>query len=82
MPGRVYFCIFDDEVGLANRDRIGMSQLTYEVDYPHADSTFPHSKDTATRIVEKAGLTDAETYRFIRGNAIELYGLERFGITR
>ena len=41
------FCIFDDEVGLQNRDVIGMDQITFEVDYPHADSTFPHSKETS-----------------------------------
>jgi predicted TIM-barrel fold metal-dependent hydrolase len=79
---RIYGCIFDDEVGLANRDVIGMDQICFETDYPHADSTFPHSKETAEKICSEAGLNDDETYKFIRGNAIHAFGLERFGITR
>jgi len=82
IPGRVYGCIFDDETGLANRHVIGMDQICFETDYPHADSTFPHSEDTARRICEKAGLSDDEIYKFLRGNAIKLYGLERLGITQ
>lgn len=81
IPGRVYGCIFDDETGLANRHVIGIEQICFETDYPHADSTFPHSRDTAARICEKAGLTDDETYKFIRGNAIKAYRLDRYGIT-
>ena len=81
VPGRIYGCIFDDETGLANRHVIGMDQICFETDYPHADSTFPHSEDVAARICEKAGLSDEETYKFLRGNAIELYGLQRLGIT-
>ena len=73
--------IFDDEIGLANRSVIGMEQITFETDYPHADSTFPHSKETAQLICDKAGLDDRERYLFLRGNAITAFGLERFGIT-
>ena len=82
MAGRVYGCIFDDEIGLANRSVIGMEQITFETDYPHADSTFPHSKETAQLICDKAGLDDRERYLFLRGNAIKAFGLERFGITK
>ena len=42
-------CIFDDESGLASRDRIGMDTICFETDYPHADSTFPHSEKVAAR---------------------------------
>jgi len=82
IPGRIFFCIFDDEVGLANRNVVGMDQLTFEVDYPHADSTFPHTKETAQLICDKAGLTADERYKLMRGNAIRLYALERYGITQ
>jgi predicted TIM-barrel fold metal-dependent hydrolase len=81
VPGHIYGCMFDDEVGLRNRDIIGMDQITFEVDYPHADSTFPHSKETAVAICDKAGLSEAERYKLLRGNAIKAYGLHRFGIT-
>ena len=78
----IYGCIFDDEVGLLNRDLIGMDQICFEVDYPHADSTFPNTKQVATSIVETAGLNEQEVYKLMRGNAIRGWGLERFGITK
>jgi len=82
VAGHIWFCLFDDEVGLLNRDIIGMNQLTFEVDYPHADSTFPHTEETANKIVQKSGLNEAETYKLLRGNAIELYHLDKYcGIT-
>ncbi len=82
VPGRIFGCIFDDETGLANRDVIGMDQITFEVDYPHADSTFPHSAQTAAKICDAAGLDAEERYKLLRGNAIRAFGLERFGITQ
>ena len=69
-------------MGLANRNVVGMEQITFEVDYPHADSTFPHTKETAQLICDKAGLNDGERYKLMRGNAIKAFGLERFGITQ
>jgi predicted TIM-barrel fold metal-dependent hydrolase len=81
IAGRVYGCIFDDETGLKNRDAVGIDQICFETDYPHADSTFPHSKKVAADICAQAGLDDTETYKLIRGNAIAAFGLERFGIT-
>jgi predicted TIM-barrel fold metal-dependent hydrolase len=82
IPGRLYGCVFDDTVGLALRDRIGMSQIMFEIDYPHGDSTWPNSRAVFEKIVAEAGLSDEEAYLFARGNAIACYGLERFGITQ
>ena len=81
MQGHVWGCIFDDETGLRNRDVIGMDQICFEVDFPHADSTYPDTFEVATRICTAAGLSDDEVYRLMRGNAIDCFGLERFGIT-
>ena len=81
VPGHVYGCIFDDMHGLASRNTIGMDQIMFETDYPHSDSTFPHSKETAEKIVTAAGLSEEETYKLLRGNAIACFGLERFGFT-
>ena len=80
LPGRVFSCIFDDLHGLESRHKIGMGQFLFETDYPHNDSTFPHSKQVAAKHVAEAGLTDHETWQLMRGNAIACYGLERFGI--
>jgi predicted TIM-barrel fold metal-dependent hydrolase len=83
VQGHVFACIFDDLEGLRNRDVIGMKQLLFETDYPHADSTFPHSIKTAEEMVAAAGLSEQEIYQFLRGNAIDLYGLDHyFGIEK
>jgi len=82
MKSNVWYCIFDDETAMRNRDVIGIDRLTFEVDYPHADSTFPHTRDVAERIATKAGLNEFEARKFFRGNAIELYKLDKYyGIT-
>jgi predicted TIM-barrel fold metal-dependent hydrolase len=78
--GQVYGCVFDDVHGLASRAIIGMEQIMFEVDYPHADSTFPLSLRTAEKLVANANLSEHEAWQMVRGNAIECYGLERFGI--
>ena len=81
IPNHIWGCIFDDEIGLKNRDIIGMNQICFEVDFPHADTTFPNTLKVATEICEAAGLSEDEIYRLMRGNAIDCFGLERFGIT-
>ena len=58
-----------------------MDLITFEVDYPHADSTFPDTKQVATEIVANAGLNEKEAYALLRGNAIRAFKLERWGIT-
>jgi predicted TIM-barrel fold metal-dependent hydrolase len=77
---RIYGCIFDDVHALISRESIGMSQIMFEVDYPHNDSTFPNSRETAERMVAMAGLTERESRQLVRGNAIECYQLQRFGV--
>lgn len=81
IAGRVYGCIFDDETGLRNRDVVGMDQICFETDFPHADSTYPNTEKVLASICEKAGLDDDEIYKLVRGNAINAFGLERYGIT-
>ncbi len=80
MANRVFACVFDDAVGLANRNHIGMSQIMFETDYPHADSTFPESKQVAEKMIAESGLSNAEALQFLRTNAIACYDLQRFGI--
>jgi predicted TIM-barrel fold metal-dependent hydrolase len=78
VPGRVFGCIFDDQAGLALRDRVGMGQIMIETDYPHGDSTWPRSLEVVTSMVQDAGLNADETAALVRGNAIRCYGLDRY----
>jgi predicted TIM-barrel fold metal-dependent hydrolase len=80
IPGRVYACIFDDATALTLRDKIGMGQLMFETDYPHTDSTWPDSKAVAERVIAEGGLDEQEVRALLRGNAIECYGLGRYGL--
>lgn len=80
VPGRVFGCIFDDQHGLDSRDAVGMSSILFETDYPHADGTWPDSLAVAHRLCTNAGMDAADVYAFLRGNAIEAFGLKRFGV--
>jgi predicted TIM-barrel fold metal-dependent hydrolase len=74
VPGRVYGCFFDDDTGIANRDAIGITQMVFEVDYPHQDTTWPHTN----KLVEKmaAQLNDYELERVLRLNALDMLGIK------
>jgi predicted TIM-barrel fold metal-dependent hydrolase len=74
MPGRVYGCFFDDNTGLVNRDAIGINQMLFEVDYPHQDSTWPNTNKVVENIASQ--VTPDELERILRGNAIEMLGLD------
>jgi predicted TIM-barrel fold metal-dependent hydrolase len=80
--GQVFGCIVDDESGLAVRKQVGIDQICFETDYPHGDGLFPDSLQELTQLCKSAELTDEETYKFVRGNAIRAYGLERFGVAK
>jgi predicted TIM-barrel fold metal-dependent hydrolase len=78
--GRVFGCIFDDLHGLKSRHEVGLDQILFETDYPHANGTWPNSRAVAHRLCSKAGMDAHECYRVLRGNAIDCYGLQRFGV--
>ena len=71
---QVYGCFFDDAHGLKSVDEIGEDNITYESDYPHSDSTWPHTRQIAEE--QMKDLTDEQRYKIVRGNAIKLYGLD------
>jgi predicted TIM-barrel fold metal-dependent hydrolase len=72
----VWGCFFDDAHGLRSVDEIGVDNITYESDYPHSDSTWPHTADIAEQ--QMKDLTDDQRRQILRGNAIKLFGLEQF----
>ena len=80
--GRVYGCVFDDLHGLINREAVGLDHILFETDYPHSDGTFPHSRKVAHELFVAAGMDAEACYKVLRGNAIEAYGLHRFGISK
>ena len=71
--GRIYGCFFEDDFGLASRDVIGIDQITFESDYPHQDSLWPHTREYAESAM--ADLSPEEIHKVVRDNAISLFGL-------
>lgn len=70
---RVFGCFFEDDFGVSARDAIGVSQITFECDYPHQDSTWPTTAEYAARTLD--GLPPDEVEMILRGNAIRLFQL-------
>jgi predicted TIM-barrel fold metal-dependent hydrolase len=71
---RVFGCFFDDETGILNRDQIGVGQMLFETDYPHQDTTWPHTDKVVQKMA--AQLSPVELEMILRGNAIRMLGLD------
>ena len=71
---RTYWACFAG-FGLDSLDTIGVDNVTFETDYPHTDSTWPHTKKVAEEMME--GLTAEQVYKIVRGNAIRMLSLDR-----
>ena len=66
-----YGCFIDDQTGLRMLDVIGRDNVMIETDYPHSDTTWPHSIKLAHERL--AGLDPEVQYKILRGNAERLY---------
>jgi predicted TIM-barrel fold metal-dependent hydrolase len=67
-----WFCAVDDPTSFASAGRIGKEHILIEVDYPHADSTWPNSQ--AQLHAAMGGITDPdEVAGYCWRNAAQLY---------
>ena len=66
-----WVCAIDDPSAFLQRDVIGVENLLLESDYPHADSTWPHTQERVR--AQLAGLSPAEIERVTWRNASELF---------
>jgi predicted TIM-barrel fold metal-dependent hydrolase len=72
---QVFGCFFKDRHGIESIERCGVDNVTFETDYPHTDSTWPHTKKLAGEML--LGLPDELVYKILRGNAIRMLELDR-----
>ena len=70
---QVHATFQDDRIGVLNREFIGIDNLMWASDFPHSDSTWPHSREVITR--DFAGVPEAETQKVIAENCSALYGI-------
>jgi predicted TIM-barrel fold metal-dependent hydrolase len=70
------FCFHDDQIGLKNRHDVGLNQITVEVDYPHADSTWPRTPEVLWR--DMKDFPDEEINLITHGNAMRFFDFDPF----
>ena len=70
---QIYGCFFKDFHGMNSLEAVGVENVTFECDYPHADSTWPNTPALARHMF--SGLDSATIEKIVRGNAIDLLGL-------
>ncbi len=66
-----WFCAIDDPSAFLQRDVIGVENILVESDYPHCDSTWPHTQETLRH--ELSGLSRDETRKITWANASHLF---------
>jgi predicted TIM-barrel fold metal-dependent hydrolase len=71
---QIYGCFFRDQHGIDSLDKVGVDNTTFETDYPHTDSTWPHTREVAMELT--AGLADDVVGKIMRGNAIRMLSLD------
>lgn len=74
----VYLCFISDRAGIKLRHDIGLENITYEVDYPHADCLWPKSPEWLWKELE--GVPDNEINMITHLNAMRQYHFDPFKI--
>ena len=67
----VFISFQEDALGIELRHRIGVDSLMWGSDYPHAESTFPRSREILEHILQ--GIPEEEQRKIAGGNTAVLY---------
>lgn len=73
---RVILCFIDDAVGLENRHHMNIDNITWECDYPHSDSTWPHAPEVLMKSL--GGVSDEEIDKITHLNAMRHFHYNPF----
>jgi predicted TIM-barrel fold metal-dependent hydrolase len=68
---QVFGCMLADDWGWDLLDYLGTDNVMIETDYPHSDSSWPNSLETAKKFT--GHLSEEEQFKIIRGNACRVY---------
>jgi len=69
----VWATFTEDPVGLRERHHIGIDRIMWASDYPHSETTWPHSKALTDEWFTPYGEEDKA--KILWRNCAELYGL-------
>ncbi|MGE0387547.1 MAG: amidohydrolase family protein [Gammaproteobacteria bacterium] len=72
-------CFIEDRAGVEMRESIGIDNITYEQDYPHADITWPNTPEQLHQR-DLAGLPDEHIDKITHANALRVYRFDPFAI--
>ncbi len=71
-------CFIDDASGLELRHRVGVDSITWECDYPHSDSTWPHSPELLGKSL--SGIPYDEVEKMTHLNAMRVFQFDPFAV--
>lgn len=74
MDRNVYASFIHDRVGILNRNLPGGKNIMWSSDYPHSETTFPHSQEVIKRDFD--GIPEADIQEIVCERARRLYGVE------
>ncbi len=69
-------CFIDDPVGVLLRDHIGLDNVCWELDYPHADSAWPRAPEELGVVLADADAEDVA--KITHENAMRWYSFDPF----
>ncbi|MFF3372233.1 amidohydrolase family protein [Streptomyces sp. NPDC002680] len=69
----MYLCMLEEPTCLRYRDDIGVDRIMWECDYPHNDTTWPESQESAEMTFREAGCSQAEIDAITHGNAERVF---------
>ena len=71
-------CFIDDKSAVRNRDVIGVNNLCWEADYPHSDTTWPHTPERLWDSFAGQEISDSDINKITHENAMRWFNYDPF----
>lgn len=69
----MYLCMIEEPIGLQYRYDMGVDKIMWECDYPHTDTVWPNSQESARSVFDYAKVPDDEIALITHGNAERVF---------
>ncbi|MDA8047932.1 MAG: amidohydrolase family protein [Actinomycetota bacterium] len=73
---RIVTCFIDDRFGVESRHWMNVDHITWELDYPHSDSTWPAGPEALAE--HFGGVSDEEVHKMTHRNAMRIFSYDPF----